>query len=117
MPRSTTAWLMASPSVACSAISPNQMKIRLIALNIALSLLNLLFLFLLQENLLLEDEFQLLAKLLLIGGTHDGDPHLLQGRKDLGIDVERHKMDEDHATLRLGRLVDPWNHHDRIGAR
>src|SRR4051812_43679642 len=34
MPRSTTAWLMASVSVAFSAINPIQMNSRLIALNI-----------------------------------------------------------------------------------
>jgi hypothetical protein len=31
MPRSITAWLMASVSVACSAIKPSQMNTRLIA--------------------------------------------------------------------------------------
>src|SRR3954469_13869161 len=33
MPRSTTAWLMASVSVACSATRPSQMKTRLRARN------------------------------------------------------------------------------------
>src|ERR1035437_6399830 len=71
MPRSTTAWLMASVSVACSAIRPIHINNRLIALNIGLlsvvwCLLLLHRFFLFEENLALEDILQLCVKLLLI---------------------------------------------------
>src|ERR1035441_1696640 len=103
MPRSTTAWLMASVSVACSAIRPIHINNRLIALNIGLLsvvwCLLLLHRFLLfEENLALEDILQLCVELLLIRRADHRRAELLDRVKNLGSHVKR---DEVHRDIRL----------------
>src|ERR1019366_426057 len=97
MPRSTTAWLMASVSVACSAIRPIHINNRLIALNIGilsvacwLLLLHRFLLF--EENLALENILQLRIELLLIRRANDRRAEFLDRIKDLGIHVKRHEV-------------------------
>src|SRR5213075_2815585 len=110
MPRSITAWLMASVSVTCSAIKPSQMNTRLIARNIVVSFAWLLG-FLFQQDLLLEDESQLLVELFLVDGANDVHAHLLERSEHLGFDVERDEMHEDCTLAALRALLHPRNHH------
>src|SRR5664279_4529663 len=120
MPRSTTAWLMASVSVAFSAIRPIHINNRLIALNIGLlsvvwCLLLLHRLFLFEENLALENILQLRVELLLIGCPDDRRAELLDRIKDFGIHIKRHEV-HGHAHVLLIRLLFEFGH-DRSGRR
>src|ERR1041385_1901935 len=92
MPRSTTASLMASVSVARSAMSPSQMNTRLIALNIGFLLVLFRFFFF-QQNFLCENEFQLLIELSFVCGADDCRAKFLHAGKQVAIDVERHEVD------------------------
>ena len=94
MPRSTTAWLMASVSVAFSAIRPSQMNTRLIALNIGF-LWFIWGFFVFEQDLLLQDEVQLGIELLFIRRAHHGGAQLLDTLEHFGVDVEGDEVDRD----------------------
>src|ERR1035441_2040258 len=100
MPRSTTAWLMESVSVAFSAIRPIHINNRLIALNIGLlSVACWLLLFqrflLFEENLALENILQLRIELLLIRCSDDRGTELLDRIKDFGIRSQERRVGEE----------------------
>src|SRR5581483_9017208 len=106
MPRSITAWLIASVSVAFSAVRPSQMNNLLIARNIMFSVLSLLRLhsrrtprlLILKQDLALEDKFQLRVQLLLVRRRQDGCPLPFHRREHLRIHIKRHKMEEYFAA-------------------
>src|SRR5688500_14449671 len=108
MPRSTTAWLMASVSVACSAMRPSQIKIRLNALNISIP--PLLFVVFLEKHFLLEHKIQLLIQLLLVGGSDDGRAVLLERCKNTRADIESNKVSEQNGALAFGFIHEARQH-------
>src|SRR5580765_152741 len=114
MPRSITAWLMASVSVTCSAIKPSQMNTRLIARNIVVSFAWLLG-FLFQQDLLFEDESQLLVELFFVDGANDVHAHFFERSEHLGFDIEGHEMHEHRGLAALSSLLHARNH--RLGIR
>jgi len=56
--------------------------------------------FVLKQNLLLENEFELAVKLFFIGGAHDGCTQLFQGLEDLCVYVESDEMKEMPVSWR-----------------
>src|SRR5437773_12383879 len=106
MPLSTTAWLMASVSVAFSAINPIQINNRLMALNIRCPFwcFGLLFfrrLLFLKQDFTLHDELELVVMLLFVHGGHNGRALLLHRIKNLGLNVEGDEMHRKRGVLGL----------------
>src|ERR1041385_2686021 len=122
MPRSTTAWLMASVSVAFSAINPIQMKRRLIARNIwVLSVLAVMLwlfgrLFFFKQDLALHDELELGIELFFVCGSDDGGALLFDAIEYFGIDIESAEMDRKRGAAGLGALLEPGQNGGRIRA-
>src|SRR5437016_689356 len=116
MPRSTTAWLMASVSVAFSAISPIHINKRLIALNIGFFGLGVFsWLFVFQEDFLLQDKLKLGVQLFFIRGAHDGRAEAFERRELAGVHVKRDEMYGKAGMLLFGQLLEPGQ--DRVGRR
>src|SRR5260370_27017094 len=122
MPRSTTASLMASVSVAFSAIRPIQINSLLIALNIGFLLLQDLFpafgfwFFLFEQDFALHDELKLTAELLLVGGSHNRRAELLDRIEHFRIHVESHEMNRETRLVLLGLLFEARHYGGRLRA-